>query len=73
PVRIDLTMFVQDGNNSAGIVFDMIRIAKIGKDRGIGGVLNSACSFFCKHPPEQLDDIEAKKRLVEFLKGKRER
>jgi len=73
PVRIDLTMFVQDGNNSAGIVFDMIRIAKIGKDRGIGGVLNSACSFFCKHPPEQLDDIEAKKRLVEFLEGKRER
>ncbi len=73
PVRIDITMFVEDGNNSAGIIADCIRISKIAKDRKIGGILHSACSFFAKHPPEQLDDYVAKKRLLEFLENKRER
>lgn len=72
PVRVDITMFVEDGNNSAGILADCIRVSKIAKDRGVGGVLHSACSFFSKHPPEQLDDIVAKKRLVEFIEGKRD-
>lgn len=71
PVRIDITMFVEDGNNSAGILADCIRISKIARDREIGGVLHSACSFFSKHPPEQLDDVEAKKHLIEFIEGKR--
>jgi myo-inositol-1-phosphate synthase len=66
PVRVDITMFVEDGNNSAGIIADCIRISKIAKDREIGGVLNTACSFFMKHPPEQLEDYIAKKKLVEF-------
>ncbi|MFW9937236.1 MAG: inositol-3-phosphate synthase [Candidatus Thorarchaeota archaeon] len=73
PVRIDITMFVEDGNNSAGIITDSIRVSKIAKDRQIGGVLQSACSFFNKHPPEQLEDQLAKDRLVEFIEGKRER
>ena len=72
-VRIDITMFVQDGNNSAGILVDCIRVSKIARDRNVGGVLNSACAFFHKHPPEQLEDFVAKQRLVEFLEGKRER
>ncbi|UCD01253.1 MAG: inositol-3-phosphate synthase [Promethearchaeota archaeon] len=73
PVRVDITMFVEDGNNSAGIIADCIRISKIAKDRKIGGILHSACSFFAKHPPEQLEDFIAKKRLIEFLENKRER
>ena len=73
PVRIDITMFVEDGNNSAGIIADSIRVSKIARDRKIGGVLHSACSFFAKHPPEQLDDFIAKKRLVEFIQNNRER
>lgn len=73
PVRVDLTMFVQDGNNSAGIIADCIRISKIAKDRKVGGVLQSACSFFMKHPPHQLEDYIAKRHLVEFIKGERER
>jgi len=73
PVRIDITMFVEDGNNSAGIIADCIRVSKIARDRNIGGVLQSASSFFMKHPPEQLDDYIAKRRLVEFLEGKRAR
>ncbi|MFX1376796.1 MAG: inositol-3-phosphate synthase [Promethearchaeota archaeon] len=70
PVRIDLTMFVEDGNNSAGIIADCIRISKIAKDRNLGGVLDSACSFFTKHPPEQLEDYIAKKRLIEFIENR---
>jgi len=73
PVRVDITMFVEDGNNSAGIIADCIRVSKIARDREIGGILQSACSFFNKHPPEQLDDYIAKKRLVEFIENKRER
>ncbi|MFX1378338.1 MAG: inositol-3-phosphate synthase [Promethearchaeota archaeon] len=73
PVRIDVTMFVEDGNNSAGIIADSIRVSKIAKDRNIGGVLHSACSFFAKHPPEQLEDYIAKERLIEFLKNNRDR
>ncbi len=73
PVRVDITMFVEDGNNSAGIIADCIRVSKIAKDRKIGGILQSACSFFNKHPPEQLDDYIAKKRLLEFVENRRER
>ncbi|MFX1502413.1 MAG: inositol-3-phosphate synthase [Promethearchaeota archaeon] len=73
PVRVDITMFVEDGNNSAGIIADCIRISKIARDRKIGGVLQSASSFFMKHPPQQLEDYIAKKFLVEFIEGKRER
>ena len=73
PVRVDITMFVEDGNNSAGIITDCIRVSKIARDREIGGILQSACSFFNKHPPEQLDDYIAKKRLVEFIENRRER
>jgi myo-inositol-1-phosphate synthase len=69
PVRVDITMFVEDGNNSAGIIADCIRISKIAKDRKIGGILHSACSFFAKHPPKQLEDYIAKKELVDFIKG----
>ena len=72
-VRVDITMFVEDGNNSAGIIADSIRITKIAKDRDIGGVLQSASSFFMKHPPQQLEDYLAKKNLVEFINNKRER
>lgn len=71
PVRVDITMFVEDGNNSAGIIADCIRISKIAKDRKIGGVLHSASSFFTKHPPKQLEDYIAKKELEEFITGKR--
>jgi myo-inositol-1-phosphate synthase len=66
-------MFVEDGNNSAGIITDCIRVLKIAKDRGVHGVLQSASSFFMKHPPEQLEDYIAKKNLMEFIENKRER
>ena len=71
PVRIDLTMQVQDAYNSAGILLVAIRVCAIAKNRKIGGVLNSASSFFNKKPPIQLPDDVAKKNLSAFLDGKR--
>ncbi|GAB4328101.1 MAG: inositol-3-phosphate synthase [Promethearchaeota archaeon] len=73
PVRIDVTMQVIDGYNSAGIIVDGVRVLKIALDGGVGGVLHPACSFFNKRPPEQLDDVVARERLVEFIRGERPR
>ena len=72
-MRVDITMFVEDGNNSAGIIVDCIRISKIAKDRQVGGVLQSACSFFMKHPPKQLQDYIARRRLKRFIQSRRDR
>ncbi len=69
PVRIDITMQVIDAYNSAGILTDAIRIEKIAMDRGVGGVLHPACSFFNKKPPQQQEDYIARKKLMEFLQG----
>jgi len=67
PVRVDITMQVIDGYNSAGILTDAIRIAKIAMDRRFGGVLHPACSFFNKKPPQQEEDYIARKKLMGFI------
>lgn len=66
-VRIDLMIQVQDAYNSAGILVDAIRAAKIGKDRKIGGVLHAASSLFSKRPPQQLSDAAATEQFEKFL------
>lgn len=71
PVRIDMIMQVQDAYNSAGILLDAIRVCAISKNRKIGGVINSASSFFNKRPLVQLPDDIAKKNLIDFLNKKR--
>lgn len=71
-VRIDVSLQVQDAYNSAGVLANALRVAMIGKDRQIGGVLMSASSMFNKRPPEQLPDVIARQRLNEFIQGTRE-
>jgi len=73
PVVLHMFMQVEDSYNSAGVVADAIRCAKIALDRKIGGVLISPSSFFCKLPVEQYADVEARKAVDEFIDGKRER
>lgn len=69
PVEIEVRLNVEDSPNSAGIVIDAIRCCKAALDRKIGGALVAASALFCKHPPEQYGDAEARDRLEQFLAG----
>ena len=73
PMNLELRLSVEDSPNSAGVSIDAIRCAKLALDRGVGGILHSASSYFMKHPPVQVTDDEAHSRLEEFIAGKRER
>ena len=73
PMNIEMRLEVEDSPNSAGVIVDAIRCAKIALDRKIAGPLISPSSYFFKHPPEQVPDFTAKKMVREFIDGKRER
>ena len=70
-VAIDLEMrlSVEDSPNSAGVVIDMIRCARLALDRGEAGPLHGPSAFFCKHPPEQFTDDEAFHLVSKFING----
>lgn len=59
PMNLEMRLSVEDSPNSAGVAIDMIRCAKLAKDRGIGGAIGAASAWFCKHPPVQMTDDEA--------------
>jgi myo-inositol-1-phosphate synthase len=69
PMNIELRLSVEDSPNSAGVAIDMIRCAKIAKDRGLGGPVHPASAYFCKHPPVQTTDDEAHEALEQFIRG----
>ena len=69
PYNMEVRLEVDDKANSAGIVIDAIRLAKLALDRGIGGPVISACAYLMKHPPKQMSDPEARNQLEEFIKG----
>ena len=73
PLNLEYKLEVWDSPNSAGIIIDAIRAAKIAKDRGIGGALLSASSYLMKSPPEQREDTEGRRRLEAFISGAEER
>ena len=60
PLNLEYKLEVWDSPNSAGIIIDAIRAAKIAKDRGIGGPLLSASSYLMKSPPVQRPDDEGR-------------
>jgi len=60
---------VWDSPNSAGIIIDAIRAAKIALDRGIGGPILSASAYFMKSPPQQHDDETARAMVEAFIRG----
>ncbi len=70
PVRLECRLSVEDSPNSAGIVIDAIRCAKLAVDRGIGGALEPASAYFMKHPPKQYPDYIAREKLEEFIRGR---
>jgi hypothetical protein len=71
PMNLELRLSVEDSPNSAGVAIDMIRCAKLAKDRGIGGPIHPASAYFCKHPPEQMTDDAAYEALEAFIAGER--
>jgi myo-inositol-1-phosphate synthase len=73
PLNLEYKLEVWDSPNSAGIIIDAVRAAKIAKDRGIGGPILSASSYFMKSPPEQYSDDEARRAVEDFIRGDRER
>jgi myo-inositol-1-phosphate synthase len=73
PLNLEYKLEVWDSPNSAGIIIDALRAAKIAKDRGIGGPILSASSYFMKSPPVQYFDDEAKKAVEDFIAGTVER
>ncbi|MEM2143092.1 MAG: inositol-3-phosphate synthase [Candidatus Thorarchaeota archaeon] len=73
PLDLSLKLSVQDSPNSAGVIIDVVRAIKIALDRGIGGELSSISSYCFKHPRYQVEDFEARRRVDEFIEGKRER
>jgi len=73
PLNLEYKLEVWDSPNSAGIIIDALRAAKIAKDRGIGGPILSASSYFMKSPPVQYTDEQAKQAVEDFIAGKIER
>lgn len=73
PVELDLKLKVVDAYNSAGVMIDAVRAAKIGIDRGVTGPLESISAYCFKHPPVQMPYSQAKSNFLEFVEGKRER
>src|SRR4051794_32316307 len=73
PLNLEYKLEVWDSPNSAGVIIDAVRAAKIGLDRGIGGPLLSASSYFMKSPPEQYSDTEAHEAVERFIRGEVDR
>jgi myo-inositol-1-phosphate synthase len=70
PYNMEVRLEVDDKANSAGIVIDAIRLAKIALDRGVGGPIIPASAYLMKHPLEQMSDVQAKKDCEKFVEGK---
>ncbi len=69
PLNLEYKLEVWDSPNSAGIIIDAVRAAKIALDRGIGGPILSASSYFMKSPPEQYGDDVARDAVEQFIRG----
>ena len=73
PLNLEYKLEVWDSPNSAGVIIDALRCAKIGLDRKVGGALLSPSSYFMKTPPVQYTDEQAHKKVEDFISGKLDR
>jgi myo-inositol-1-phosphate synthase len=69
PLNLEYKLEVWDSPNSAGVIIDAVRAAKIAKDRGVGGPVVSASAYFMKSPPVQVADDIARVNLENFISG----
>jgi myo-inositol-1-phosphate synthase len=73
PLNLEYKLEVWDSPNSAGVIIDAIRAAKIARDRGIAGPVISASSYFMKSPPEQFGDDVCQELVEKFIRGEVDR
>jgi myo-inositol-1-phosphate synthase len=71
PLNAEVKLEVWDSPNSAGVVIDAVRCAKLALDRREGGALTGPSSYFMKSPPVQFSDHEARQRTLDFISGAR--
>ena len=69
PLDVEVKLEVWDSPNSAGVVIDALRCAKLGLDRGISGPLYEASAYFMKSPPRQMRDEAAREAVETFIAG----
>jgi myo-inositol-1-phosphate synthase len=69
PLNMEVKLEVWDSPNSAGVVIDAIRCAKLALDRGLAGTLVPPAAYFMKSPPQQIPDDLARERVEAFIKG----
>jgi myo-inositol-1-phosphate synthase len=69
PLTVELKLEVHDSPNSAGVIIDALRCAKVAKDRGLGGPVMGACAYFMKSPPVQYRDEQAREMVESFAAG----
>jgi myo-inositol-1-phosphate synthase len=67
PLNVELKLEVWDSPNSAGVIIDAVRCAKLALDRGVGGPLQAPSAYFMKSPPRQFTDDEARQLVDEFI------
>lgn len=70
PLNLELKLEVWDSPNSAGVIIDAVRCAKLALDRGLGGPIIAPSSYFMKTPPQQFTDDVARKMTEDFIAGK---
>jgi myo-inositol-1-phosphate synthase len=68
PLNCELKLEVWDSPNSAGIVIDAVRLAKLALNNGISGALEAPSSYLMKSPPKQIRDDESRERIERFIK-----
>jgi myo-inositol-1-phosphate synthase len=71
PLNIELKLEVWDSPNSAGIVIDAVRLAKLALNKGIAGALEGPSAYLMKSPPKQIVDDEARELTEEFIERNR--
>jgi myo-inositol-1-phosphate synthase len=69
PLTVELKLEVHDSPNSAGVIIDAVRCAKVAKDRGQGGPVMGASAYFMKSPPVQYRDEVARQMVEDFAAG----
>ncbi len=69
PLELELRLSVQDSPNSAGVVIDAIRCARLGLERGIGGPLEAPSAYYMKSPPKQMRDSVGHDLTEAFIQG----